>query len=78
MAYEAKVGFKYFGSTERRQFGRDLALLDSGDFQRVEWHFYPSAGTQKLGLSRPFIDAFAAAQSNNYQIAYYVHLPATP
>lgn len=29
VAYEAKVGFKYFGSTERRQFGRDLALLDS-------------------------------------------------
>ncbi|MFC5381655.1 VWA domain-containing protein [Aquipuribacter nitratireducens] len=70
-AYESKSGYVIEARVEEtlEQIAKDRALLDSGEFADVEWHFFASqAGT--VGADVRILDALDDAG-----IPYVLHLP---
>lgn len=68
-AYEAKVGY-VSGYRALRQIAKDKALLDNQKLKGVEWHFYVSDTTGRVGPSKSVINALVDAG-----IPYHIHLP---
>lgn len=68
--YESKVGFVR-GVFANRQIAKDKALLlGDENVAKVEWHFFASARTGKIGPSERLLAALDDAG-----IDYYIHLP---
>lgn len=70
IAREAKTGYARLTPFVQRQIDKDLRLLADGRAQGIEWHFYPSSITSRLGPSRPLLD-----ELQRRGIAYVIHLP---
>ena len=52
---ESKTGYASNTKFIQRQAAKDLYLLDQGIVKRVEWHFYKSPVTGKIGPSLPLL-----------------------
>lgn len=70
IAREVKIGKKSYGGDEKRQFLKDLELLNKGDVREVVWHLYRNPNTGEMGLTKPFIEAFEKAQAAGANIRY--------
>lgn len=69
--FESKVGYVSLSSFVSRQIARDRLLIARGDVNAVEWHFYPSSRTGKVGPSEALADLLDA----DPLIPFVVHLP---
>lgn len=70
-ARESKVGYQKVDDRILRQIEKDKALLDADKFAKVEWHFFPSALSNKVGADKEIIDKLVA---NN--IPFFIHAAA--
>lgn len=56
VAHESKVGYTCLGKRIRLQALKDSYLLKNGIVEKVEWHFYKSEITGKIGASKPLLE----------------------
>jgi hypothetical protein len=68
VAYESKVGYASATEFIKKQFYKDIELLNMGAVDEVVWTFFRSPETGKVGASKPLLDMFEAAQKNGYNI----------
>ncbi|MDC7121194.1 hypothetical protein OMK64_06565 [Cellulomonas fimi] len=74
--HEAKVGFVR-GPFAWRQFQKDLALAKAGSARGIEWHFFASELTGKLGPSHRLLAKMEqAAQAAGVSVKFVMHIPA--
>jgi hypothetical protein len=69
-SYEAKVGRGGRSGFTLAQIAKDKALRDAGDVDGVEWHFFASSLSGKIGPSDTVLKALKDAG-----IPFYVHFP---
>ena len=53
---EAKYGYASLTEFVQNQINKDAFLLESGKVKSVEWHFYTSSITGKIGPSGPLLE----------------------
>ncbi|HYE71050.1 MAG TPA: RHS repeat-associated core domain-containing protein, partial [Aquabacterium sp.] len=68
VAYESKVGYTSLTDFVRLQIQKDVWLREAGYVNSVEWHFFGSPITNRVGLSKPLQDELTA---NGIQ--FFVH-----
>ncbi len=68
VAYESKVGYKSANAFTKKQFAKDLYLLDNKMVDEVVWTFMRSPKTGKVGASKPLLELFKKAQEKGYKI----------
>jgi RHS repeat-associated protein len=73
IAYEAKIGYKGASKFIKKQFSKDLELLDEGQLEEVVWIFYESPKSGKSGASGPLLEMFKEAQKKGYNIRTEIH-----
>ena len=56
VAHESKVGYTCLDKRIRLQALKDSYLLTNGIVEKVEWHFYRSEITGKIGASKPLLE----------------------
>lgn len=69
--FESKVGYVSLSSFISRQVARDRLLIARGDVNAVEWHFWPSSRTGKVGPG----EALADLLDDDPRIPFVIHLP---
>ncbi|MFJ2356519.1 hypothetical protein [Frigoribacterium sp. NPDC087798] len=65
--YESRVGY-VSGWFASRQIARDSTLVEN--VGGIEWHFFASARTGKIGMSQPTLDMMKEAG-----VEVFIHLP---
>ncbi|MEG2712541.1 MAG: hypothetical protein RR988_05900 [Clostridia bacterium] len=53
VAHESKVGYASKTKFIQKQVAKDLKLLQKGDIEDIQWHFFKSSITGKIGPSQP-------------------------
>ena len=56
IAYESKVGYRSLDLFTNKQVLKDMELLNDGIVDAVEWHFFRSGNTGKIGPSKTLIE----------------------
>ena len=72
VAHESKVGPVPFSASIEKQIRSDAYLIETGEIVGAQWHFFPSAVSNKVGANEKVLDLL-----EEFGIPYTIHLPST-
>ncbi|MFC7788108.1 hypothetical protein ACU045_03910 [Microbacterium sp. MAHUQ-60] len=70
IAHEAKVGYVAMSPSTARQIRSDAYLIESGQVDGAQWHFFASSGNNSVGASTAVLSLL-----EELDIKYTIHLP---
>ncbi len=70
VAQEAKTGHVKMSARIRKQIEKYKKLVDAGELDGTEWHFFPSGRSGSIGADQSVLDLLKANM-----IPYFIHVP---